>query len=133
MGQAAGRVSATRAAVHGVVRRREWNSMTQTQSDVLVSELAADPDLRDLVELFVQELPKRVVALQAALAKRDYLTMARLSHQLKGSAGGYGFPRISDAAKVLETIVKSRGSDADMEASLNQLADLCAKARATSD
>ncbi len=107
--------------------------MTQTQSDILVSELESDLDLRDLVELFVQELPKRVTALRAALAERDYLAMARLSHQLKGSAGGYGFPQITDAAKVLESIVKSRGSEADMQASLNRLADLCAKARATSD
>lgn len=107
--------------------------MTQTRSDILVSELESDLDLRDLVELFVQELPKRVAALRAALEQHDYLTMARLSHQLKGSAGGYGFPQITDAAKVLESIVKSRGSEADMLASLNQLADLCAKARATSD
>lgn len=107
--------------------------MTQAQVDVLVSELASDLDLRDLVELFVQELPKRVAALQAALEQQDYLTMARLSHQLKGSAGGYGFPQITDAAKALESIVKLRGSEADMKASLNRLADLCAKARAASD
>lgn len=97
----------------------------------LVSELDGDPDLIELVETFVGELPDRVTAIRQALEHQDFETLQRLAHQLKGAAGGYGFPTITDAAKRLEATLKTDRQLAKMTTELNELAQLCARARAT--
>ncbi len=61
-----------------------------------------DPDLRDLVLLFVDELDRRVDAIRQAYLAEDLATLQRISHQLKGAAGGYGFDPIGDSAARLE-------------------------------
>jgi len=61
-----------------------------------------DPDLRDLVVMFVDELDRRVDAIREAYLAEDAATLQRISHQLKGAAGGYGFDPIGDAAARLE-------------------------------
>ena len=61
-----------------------------------------DPDLRDLVVLFVDELDRRVDSIRQAYLAEDVAALQRISHQLKGAAGGYGFEPIGDAAARLE-------------------------------
>ena len=76
-----------------------------SDSDVrppLHSAFENDPDLRDLVVLFVDELDHRVAAIRHAYHAEDAAELRRLSHQLKGAAGGYGFDPIGDAAARLE-------------------------------
>ena len=41
-------------------------------SEDLVSELSADPDMIELVEMFVQELPGKAEALERSLAEGDW-------------------------------------------------------------
>ena len=95
---------------------------------MLISDLADDPDLADLVEEFVAELPARVQALEQACADADLDALARLAHQLKGSAGGYGFPSITEVAAELEQRAKAtEGIDAVTDA-LRQLVHLCRSA-----
>jgi HPt (histidine-containing phosphotransfer) domain-containing protein len=97
----------------------------------LVSELSDSPDLADLVEMFVSELPKRVGAMQDSLSRSDLATLASLAHQLKGAAGGYGFPTITDAAGSLERSAKLNEDIQRLTTEVRELADLCARARAT--
>ncbi|MCP4835257.1 MAG: Hpt domain-containing protein [Phycisphaera sp.] len=61
-----------------------------------------DPDLRDLVMQFVDELDGQVQSIRAACASEDFASLRRISHQLKGAAGGYGFDPIGDSAARLE-------------------------------
>ena len=96
----------------------------------LVSELAHDADMLDLVEMYVAELPTRVDAIQSALRQGDLDTLTRLSHQMKGSAGGYGFPQITDAARAVELDCKAKADLAKITDEVRALADLCARARA---
>lgn len=103
---------------------------TRTNPQRLVSELASDPDFAELLEAFVSEMPKRISALEAALAASDLETLARLAHQLKGSAGGYGFPTITDAAKDLEQGAKTRGELTVLRKQMDALIDLCRRAGA---
>ncbi len=56
----------------------------------------------------------------------DRVCLARLAHQLKGAAGGYGFPRISEAAAVLEAACGVGNSDATASA-LEQLVRLMSR------
>lgn len=81
---------------------------------------ADDPDMQELVEEFVSELPERARRLEEILDEADLVELQRLAHQLKGAGGGYGFPQITEAAAALEmglkggcnvTIAKDRTRD----------------------
>lgn len=96
--------------------------------DPLVSELAGDPDLQQLVDEFVWKLPGKADAMQKELARGDIATLTHLAHQLKGSAGGYGFPAISDAARHLEQTAKATKDLEAISDHIRELADLCRRA-----
>lgn len=106
--------------------------MSEKPNAPLRSEYAGDPDMADLVRLFVEELPKRVEALESAYGSGEAEVMRRLAHQMKGAAGGYGFPSISQAAGKLETAMKAMGNPSEelssVGATLRELLDLCARA-----
>ncbi|MCG8404229.1 MAG: Hpt domain-containing protein [Phycisphaerales bacterium] len=104
---------------------------TANKSDVLLSEFADDADMAELVEFFVTELPDRVSALQEALAQGNYAKLASLAHQLKGSAGGYGFPSITEAAKQLEDTSKTTTDLEKLTEAANALVELCGRVRAS--
>ena len=102
-------------------------------SSRLVSTFADDPEMGELIELFLSALPDRVASLSAAWEGQDLVALGRLSHQLKGSASGYGFPAIGDAAGVLESTLRSReqGDTTAVEAvkeGLESLVRLCERA-----
>jgi len=96
-----------------------------------VSELATDPDMTELIEMFVDELPDRVDAIERTLSQQDFDALRSLTHQLKGAAGGYGFPTITDAAKAIETTAKTTGGIEKLTKEVESLATLCRSARAT--
>ncbi|MBN2561327.1 MAG: Hpt domain-containing protein [Phycisphaerae bacterium] len=100
-------------------------------AEVLVSEFADDADMIELVEMFVDELPGKALAIRQAMEKRDMEVLGRLAHQLKGAAGGYGFPTITDAAGELEMTTKADRVLDKLEAEVKQLIALCERARAT--
>ncbi|NOG54626.1 MAG: Hpt domain-containing protein [Planctomycetes bacterium] len=98
-------------------------------SGPVVSEFADDPDMLELVEMFVDELPQRVQSLQSSFESQMMDELLRLSHQLKGACGGYGFPSLSEAAAELEGLLKSGAGDpGQIEAAMNELVDLCRRA-----
>ncbi len=102
-----------------------------SSADPLLSEFADDPDMVDLVELFVGEMPGRIQEIDDALATDDLFSLARLAHQLKGAGGGYGFPAITDVARQLEE--RARAAD-DLEAlrrDIEDLRSLCRRASAS--
>jgi HPt (histidine-containing phosphotransfer) domain-containing protein len=66
------------------------------------SSYECDPELRDLVIHFVDELDQRVETIRSAFLSEDAAALQRISHQLKGAAGGYGFDSIGDSAARLE-------------------------------
>lgn len=73
--------------------------------------LLARPGSAQLLSRFVQGLPSRVQAIASAVASNNYDDAVRLVHQLKGAAGGYGFPTITDRAKTIEHAIESRQLD----------------------
>jgi len=75
---------------------------------VLHSELRDDPDLTELIDEFVAGLPAKVARIEAAFSTGGLLELARLAHQIKGAAGGYGYPSISDAARHVEQHARGR-------------------------
>ncbi len=97
------------------------------ESAPLVSTLADDPDMVELVEEFVAVLPKRVQAIEGALAERDIQMLASLAHQLKGSAGSYGFAAVTEAAKALESTAKAERNLKRLQQHVRDLAALCGR------
>lgn len=97
----------------------------------LYSDYADDPDMGELVEMFVADLPQRTKDLNEAVANADAAQLARLTHQLKGSAGGYGFMPITESAAVAETLAKT-GEDMDaLSGAVGELVSLCKRAMAS--
>lgn len=76
------------------------------KSQYFFSPLALEPDLAELVEIFVADLPARLAEIQHFVQIADWAEARRLAHQLKGAGGSYGFPHLSAAALALEQAVK---------------------------
>jgi HPt (histidine-containing phosphotransfer) domain-containing protein len=110
---------------------KEHFAMAETKSlDPIFSEFANDADMRELVEMFLEELPKRVAILQKSLQDGNVSEIARIAHQLKGAAGGYGYPIITDAAAVLERSAKAKEAVDNLTKSVQEISDLCKRAQA---
>ncbi len=106
--------------------------MTAQQTSLpVVSEMANDADMLELIEMFVEDLPKRAAALEQALREGELSALSRIAHQLKGAAGGYGFPTITEAAAELEQCAKASSDLSRLELEVRRVADLCVRARAT--
>ncbi len=76
----------------------------------LYSELRDDPDFAELVESFVAGLPAKVTRIEYAFSTGELDDLGRLAHQIKGAAGGYGYPSISNAARSVEQYARARGT-----------------------
>jgi HPt (histidine-containing phosphotransfer) domain-containing protein len=68
-----------------------------------------EPDLADLVPVYMERRQRDVIGLEDALLLGDYGTICILGHSMKGSGGGYGFDGISEIGLRLE----SAGRDSD--------------------
>ncbi|MGD9790870.1 MAG: Hpt domain-containing protein [Phycisphaerales bacterium] len=99
----------------------------------LRSDLAADPDMKELVELFVSELPARADSVINAYQSRSLDTLQRLAHQLKGASAGYGFAPIGQAAASLESQILALNTNAEdhvrsLASQVDELVELCRRA-----
>jgi len=79
--------------------------MLATSTAPIFSTFADEPDMQVLVEMFVAEVPNKINAFEAHASTRNWPKLKQLSHQLKGSAGGYGFDAVTPLVQRLETAV----------------------------
>ncbi|HRJ49439.1 MAG: Hpt domain-containing protein [Phycisphaeraceae bacterium] len=103
----------------------------------IVSEFADDPDMRELVAMFLDEMPDRIGMIEAASREGRVGDLRRLAHQLKGAAGGYGFGVVGEAAGRLEEALTAEASGSEPSADLvairaqvEELLDMCRSVRA---
>jgi signal transduction histidine kinase/CheY-like chemotaxis protein len=96
----------------------------------LTSTLEDDEDMREILHQFVRDLPDRSSAILRASQSSDIDTLKRLAHQLKGAAGGYGFPQITEAAARVEEAVAEGAESPSLRRHAEELASLCRRARA---
>jgi HPt (histidine-containing phosphotransfer) domain-containing protein len=100
----------------------------------ILSQYATDPEMVELIELFLSEMPDRLKALEAAWRNAQVPQLTRMAHQLKGSCAGYGFPTLGTAASTLEERLRALQGDAGtltrLQAEFNDLIDLCRRASA---
>jgi len=100
---------------------------SEDTSDALVSE-ETDDDMLELVEMFVAELPDKIATMEKAIDEQNLASLGMVAHQLKGSAGGYGFPTITDAAGILEASAKTGAELETIAEQVRALAELCGRA-----
>jgi histidine phosphotransfer protein HptB len=91
----------------------------------IYSRLAPDPDLCDIVDLFVEEMPDRIAALLTQLQSADIEGLRRTAHQLKGAAGSYGFDSISPAAARVESAIRDGEDEERLHETVQDLVSLC--------
>jgi len=96
----------------------------------LFSPLASDPDLSELVEMYVEEMPERIATIQNLLDASDWESLRRFAHQVKGAAGSYGFDPISPVAGTVEDSIREGAPEEAVRRAVEELLDMCARARA---
>ncbi len=101
-------------------------------AEPIFSSFGTDPDLGEIVELFVEEMPGRVQTLVDEYNSGDWDGLRRTAHQLKGAAGSYGFSAISPAAARLEQALATEEPEDRIRNALEELIDMCGRARAGS-
>jgi HPt (histidine-containing phosphotransfer) domain-containing protein len=110
-------------------QRNRTTNMTTGLNEILVSTLADDPDLGEIVRLYVGEMPQRIAALQASFELGDRVRLATLAHQMKGSAGSHGFHAITSYAATLERLSRFNASDEELRQAFEALIEICSRVR----
>ncbi len=81
-----------------------WNA------DQTLERLAGDKKLlHEVMEIFLEEVPKHLVSLREAIAQQDAETAGRIAHSLQGELGYLSVDELSHRARELEG--KARTSD----------------------
>ncbi len=97
-------------------------------TEILLSELADDPDMGPLVSRFVGKLGPKVTLMREYLSNDQLDQLGGIAHQLKGAGGGYGFPSLSESARQLEEYAKTDTDLAKIQSAVNELATICERA-----
>ena len=86
-----------------------------------VSEMMNDERFRPILLKFLSGLPERMKAIETARVGGHDEDLLTLVHQLKGSAGSYGFPRISELARDCQDGLREQIPSESLEPKLNEL------------
>ena len=69
--------------------------------------------LRELIEIYLQDTPLRLVELEAALTAKDISAFTRAAHTIKGSSSNFGAVKLVQLSHTLEM----QGKSGDLSAS----------------
>lgn len=95
----------------------------------IYSSLARDPDLVEIVDMFVAELPERIAVVLQHLERHDWEALRRAAHQLRGAGGSYGFQPITTSAARVEQLVQQKAPEESIRNAVNELAQICYRAQ----
>ena len=84
---------------------------SSTELAPIVSDFAADPDYREVIEQFVRGMPEKIADPEYAHETGNRQELRTLAHRLKGSGGSYGFKVFTSVAADLEIACKADDSD----------------------
>ncbi len=83
--------------------------------EAIRSEMEGVYPICRIIPEYVSGLPAHVASLTEAVRRSDDEAVWRLAHQIRGSAGSYGFPALTDMAGAAETAVREHGIDQSAE------------------
>ncbi|MCX7991703.1 MAG: Hpt domain-containing protein [Proteobacteria bacterium] len=67
-------------------------------------------ELEEIVPLFIEKRYKDIEEISKCLNSEDYDTIRRLGHNIKGTAGGYGFLKIMEIGRDIERYASEKSS-----------------------
>jgi PAS domain S-box-containing protein len=111
----------------------EPNEVTDAGAEPITSQFAGDPAMGEIIERFLARLPETLEAVAAAVQANDRKHLRQVCHQLKGAAGGYGFPIITEKAAAVEQLAHSGADEIALQAASRELSSICRRALATSN
>jgi signal transduction histidine kinase/FixJ family two-component response regulator/HPt (histidine-containing phosphotransfer) domain-containing protein len=101
---------------------------TNKEHDVIIPDLPADmaddPDYLFLVGQFVERLPQAMDDIKKVLTSEDWESLTQLMHNLKGSAGGFGFPGLTDKAEKIHLLLRENVTE-EVQTLTEQLMEYC--------
>jgi PAS domain S-box-containing protein len=100
------------------------SSQNPVLHDKLTSDFADNEAVRRVLPAYVAGLPAEVSRLQQQLASHRMEELRRTVHQLKGSGGGYGFPKITLLAGIAESLIDAGCDNPKVVAAVTQLCAL---------
>lgn len=98
-------------------------------SKPIYSSFGNDPDLGELVQMFVAEMPDRIAVFEQTSARGDREGLRRAAHQMKGAAGSYGFDQLTSLAATLESALLADEREEQVLNALRELIGLCRQVR----
>jgi CheY-like chemotaxis protein/HPt (histidine-containing phosphotransfer) domain-containing protein len=91
----------------------------------ITSLFASDEGMTELIEWFTREIEKDIERIERALERGDRGEIGTIVHQLKGSAGSYGFPAVSEQAERVEACIARNDEGEHLQREVAVLIDLC--------
>jgi hypothetical protein len=99
-------------------------------AEPLISENWSDVKMRPLILAYVERLEQQLGELGALLNDDEgRITAARMAAEMRGTAGGYGYPQISEAANNLHEALVGDTPLAALREHFAEISRLCASAR----
>jgi HPt (histidine-containing phosphotransfer) domain-containing protein len=117
------RQAATIDAIPWEARETPHASMGLLDSGILAPNKVAA-----LIDAFREELPPRAERIDKAFQQRNRTLLFELAHQLKGTAGFYGFDSISETARTICDRLQADDELTELQATVFELAALCRQA-----
>lgn len=74
------------------------HTMNPSSPEPVRSTFSDDPDFQGLLESYVGSVKEKIEACRSAKESGNYADLKVLTHQIKGSGTGYGFPEVSRLA-----------------------------------
>ena len=111
-----------------VINQTSVSQKPPTSVEPLISDFADDPDMVEIIEMFIDGLSDRIESITTAFGNRNFTTVSVIAHQLKGAAGGYGYPSLSELAFEVEHLAKQNADEAQIEEILDLLIGQCRSA-----
>jgi HPt (histidine-containing phosphotransfer) domain-containing protein len=97
--------------------------------ELVYSRLGDDPDMADILDMFIDEIPSRMTAMLEQYNQGNWEGLRRLAHQLKGAAGSYGFDGVSPYAQRLERTILDGEPRQQIHDALMELVELSSRIR----
>jgi len=95
----------------------------------ITSELANDPDLYIVAEIFVERLGQITDSIKKAVQDGDAKKLKDLFHEIKGAGGSAGFPILTEKSAYIEKLIIDNKSD-ELKKSLDEFFNICSRVKA---
>ncbi len=101
---------------------------SQESAGLLDSGILAPSKVAALLDAFRGELPARAERIEKAFQRGDRILLFELAHQLKGSAGLYGFDNITETVRTICDRLRVDHELKKLQAAVSELVALCRQA-----